>query len=233
MILFLALLVLIVLISASLAYLSMGDFPRSPEDLKSDNSLFLIRNFSKFTPKLFLSLHQELSRKGLIVSLERLFKGSQSALVIYGSKELLKSFSQPLDLLELEDYANVKIDTSAWEFALRDPMLPKKDSLFSNFPKLENNEQVWYQMVLEAQKDNRFRTQIRVVVATVDKTRRATLFKALGGSKHFTKIAQPLSSQQILEFYQKRSMVPNKHFKLSVEEIIKLWRLPTVKLVSA
>lgn len=219
--------VLIILISLLLAYISMKDFPRSPEDVRGDNSLFLIRDSSAFGEEVLYSLYQSASTMGLILSIERLVKGRQSALVVYGPKAILKSFVSILDLLELEDYTNITSLASAWEFGVKKTGDLKAESLFLRFPLLGVGEQVWYQLVLQARKSRKgeFWAQIRVIVISPKQARRDRLFRTLGG-KGLAKLIQPLSSAQILDLYKKRSIVEKKRFSITAGEIIKLWTLP-------
>ncbi len=226
MILFWVLLVLIIVISFLLAYISMEDFPRSPEDFNKENSLFLIRNPGAFNVQSLSSLYRVLVDKGLIISLERLIKGSQAALVIYGPKAVLKPFAHSLNLLELEDYTPKATSYSAWEFGLKKAKQTPIESIFSNFPPMEGNEHVWYQMVLQAQRGNpdQFWAQVRAIVISPKMHKRDRLLRILS-TKGFAKFLQPLSSQQILDLYKQRSIVEKKHFKIKSEDIAKLLSL--------
>lgn len=232
MILFWVLFLLIILISFSLAYLSMKDFQTSPEDFSTQNGLFLIRKPERLTPKVMSFLYEATKGKGLILTLERLFKGSQSALVIYGPKSVLEGLIPTLDMIELEEYSapiksesDGEIEVSAWEIGIRKKF--SKESLFLNFPKLESREQIWYQMVLQAQKGStQFNAQVRVVIVSQDLKRRENLFNALMSKSSLVKIPKPYSSIQMLDFYKKRSYLGAIHFKLTGEQIINLWGLP-------
>lgn len=100
MILFIILFILIVAASAYLAYISMRDYYDLPEKIKN-YSLFLIREPSALN---VANLDKFLAESSApILSFERLFKGSRSALVIYGPKQVLAKFPD-FKLLELEDY---------------------------------------------------------------------------------------------------------------------------------
>lgn len=229
MILFWILFLLIVFISAILAYLSMRDFGKSPQDFAQYNSLFLIRKVDALTPKLLEWLYQRTEKSGKIFSLERLFKGSESALVIYGPSKMLLELTSTLDLIELEDYARQEVEASVWEMGVKGKVGPQKESLFLDFPKLDKGEQVWYQIVLQAQKgkNSQFSCQIRVAVLSSDLKRRKKLSEALQTPKrHFVKIPQAFSTTQILDFYRKRSMVGRTYAKLTEDEIVKTWKLP-------
>lgn len=198
--------------------MSMKDFRISPKDLSLEVGLYLIRKPKSLTSEMLSSLQKKVEKDDLIVSLERLFKGRESALVLYGPKNLLLNFSKNLDLLEVEDYSQVALDASAWEIGVREKDYPISGSLFSQFPKLEVQEQVWYQMVLQIKKraEGKFRCQIRAASLSSDRKR----LKELSQNLH-----EPFSSLQIMDFYKKRS-IGKLDLLLSNDEIIKLWSLP-------
>lgn len=229
MILFWILFLLIVLISAILAILSMKDFKQSPQDFSTDNGLFLIRKPYALTLELFDRLHLNCVQEGLIISLERLFKGGESALVLYGPKRMLLNLTQSLDLIELEDYPRSE-EILIWEIGVRTPKhYQVEESLFLDFPKLLSNEQVWYQIVLQAQKgeSKKFIAQIRVIVLISDENRRNEISRVLqAGRGSFMKVPKPLSSETLMNFYMKRSLLGKTFLKLTGEEISKLMSLP-------
>lgn len=230
MILFLALLVLIIVISGLSAYLSMRDFPTSAEDFKAENSLFLIRK--PINLQFILSVHNALLKGSSIISLERLFKGKESALVIYGPKKILQKIGFSLDLLELEDYTKPKSNFSVLEIGEKvGSNFSKRESIFTNFPKLDEEEQVWCQLVLQtaSSKDKHFNAQIRIVAVSRSLQRRDKIFKVLESSSHLVKIPKPYSSSQLLDFYQKRTVLGKSFIKLLDEEIIKFWSLPVLR----
>lgn len=228
MILLWILFILIILISISLAYSSMKDFAQSPEDFEADNILFLVRKPLLLTPQIISSLYQAIQKKDLIISLERLFKGKQSALVIYGPRSQLEPLKSTLDLLELEDYIEGKNQISSWDVGFKKSKTLKTRSLFASFPILKGEEQVWYQMVLKAQKKKigQFGAQLRVVVLAQSLQRRERLLKALLVRSHLVVIPTPYANLQRLEFYKKRSVLGRADIKVSGAEIINLWRLP-------
>lgn len=232
MIVFWILFLLVILISGFLAYLSMKDFREEPQDFSSDNCLFLIRKPHVLTPKLFDWLHINCERDRVIVSLERLFKGGESALTLYGPKKILVPLVSSLDLIELEDYVREEIKVSVWEIGVRNLKHNRVEkSLFSDFPKLGQSEEVWYQIVLQAQKgeSKKFIAQIRVMVLISDEHRKKEVSGVLQVQKGpLIKIPQKFSSLQMMDFYRKRSMIGRDQLKLTGEEIAKLWNLPNL-----
>lgn len=230
MILWLALFVLVVLISLILAFVSMRDYQEIPQKSSLEYGLFLIRHPFLVNSQFLESIHASLA-EGLIISLERLFKGKKHTLVIFGPKKILQSY-QDLSLLELEDYTKevTAKDISAWEadFKKVKEEAEKEDSPFKNFPNLEDEDQFWWQVTLQARKgqgvDGIFQTQIRAVVYCQDPQRRKELTQALQNlaSPQLVKIPQPFSSETILGFYQLRSMESKTHLLLNSERLMKL-----------
>ena len=234
MILWLVLFALVIVISFILAFQSMRDYQESPKHSKVEYGLYLIRNTSGLTTYILGLIHDQIVKKGLLFSLERLFKGSKSALVIYGPKNILTDFSEKLNLLELEDYTSIdKEQMMAWEVGVRKPKLAEKeilniDNFFKNFPLLSDTEQFWWQLVLQAKPKKEgglFTGQIRAVVYCEDFDRRKKLSDVLQNlpPKHFMKVPKPFTSGQILEFYQTRILDKSEtNPTLTPEEILKL-----------
>lgn len=230
MIAFWILFLLIILISLMLAYLSMRDFEEGPEDFGPDNGIFLIRKPAPLTADLMDYLYKIIRVDNVIISLERLFKGGESALVIYGPRKPLEALTKALDLLELEDYTNAS-GPMIWQVGTKKlgeyHRITK--TLFSDFPKLEAGEQVWYQLVLQPEKKklSHFKAQIRTVVVSEYPKRRKQLAEALQKPKNnLLKIPLPFSTPQMVEFYKKRSIVGRGRIDLTAGDIIRFWTLP-------
>ncbi len=228
MILWVALFLLIVIISFILAMQSMRDYQEIPQQSKEEYGLFLIRQTASFNPEILNSILKMITAEGLIISLERLFKGSESALAIFGPKKHLVKFSGDLSLLELEDYAArlESKDLSTWEVGVKDkarfdPYTP--DNITNNLPKLDKEDQFFWQIVL-----NQHQTQIRAVLYTKDKEKRkvlAPLFHnlKLGG---LIKVPRPFSHEQMMVSYQLRSLSRDSQGPLLTPEgVIKLLRI--------
>ncbi|MCL4366184.1 hypothetical protein M1437_03065 [Patescibacteria group bacterium] len=215
MILWIILFFIVVAISFVLALQSMRDYQQSPQQSQVDYGLFLIRQLASFDKDLLDSLKNTALGKGLIVSFERLFKGKQAALTIFGPKKILGQFTDKLNLLELEDYSlnlNNK-DVLVWEMGVKnsnklDPQ--SVDNLFENLPELTQQDQFFWQVVFSAKggKEDSFQTQIRAVAYSQDPIRQKQLadmfqnFK-IGG---LVKVPRPYSSEQMMGFYRLRSL---------------------------
>lgn len=216
MILWLVLFLIIIAISFILAYQSMRDFVEKPASLKVEYGLFLIRTPLNLNTEILQILRARLTKDSQILSLEKLFKGGRSALVIYGPKLALESLSQ-LNLLELEEYTKVnESQFQAWEIGVKDsqqstgnPSTPFRASggqaVFGDMPQLQESEQVWWQMVLQPVKDKGFLSQVRVVVSA-DQNRLKELTDRLEMMGNFVRLPRSLTSTQILGLYQDRAL---------------------------
>lgn len=151
MIIWLALFLLVILISFFLAYQSMQDYREKPLE-KVEYSLYLIRRPQNLTEQLLEQFHRDLVAKRMVFSLEKLRKGVQTATCVFGPKEYLEKFSSDLQLLELEDYSkDVGEEVTAWEVGIKSSFnfhlkVPKVDG---DLPALQNSEQFWWQLTLQ------------------------------------------------------------------------------------
>lgn len=228
MILWVALFLIVVAISFILAFRSMRDFQEIPHESKEEYGLFLIRQTHNFNTEVLDSILKHLYAKGLILSIERLFKGSQSALTLFGPKTVLHKFSSQLDLLELEDYAS-NLDNnhvSVWEMGVRGTDKSNPDSvnnIFDEFPKLEEEDQFFWQVI-----PGKDQTQIRAAIYTKDPVRRNMLLSLLQNLKlgGLVKLPKPFSNEQMMSFYRLRSLNKNDSSPvLSSEEVIHLLKI--------
>lgn len=208
MVLWIILFLLVVGISFLLAMRSMQDYQETPQTKEIDYGLFLIRKIENFDENLVNSLREHIHVENLIISLERLFKGKQTALTIFGPKKVLDKFADKLNLLELEDYAaNLDHeDTFTWEMGMKDSknMSPENlNNIFKNMPELADEDQFFWQVVL-----GRDGTQIRAAFSNKDPQRKKTLVPLLQdlGAGELVKIPKPFSKEQMLSFYRLRSL---------------------------
>ncbi len=191
-----------------LAYLSMKNYQ---EILPVQASgLYLIRNTAAINESFTNKLHEELIKSGSLVSIERLFKGLQEALVIFGPKQILLKFPD-LNLLELEDYTAIRSDSvSLWEMAISD-----KEGV--KLPPLNADEQFWLQMILQAQNKDNFKIYVRSAAICPDERRRTKLASLLKeGVGRFVFVPRPVSSEKMLNLYKNRAL---PHFYSSSSKI--------------
>lgn len=213
MILWVVLFFLVIAISFVLALQSMKDYQEIPLKSKEQYALYLIRKTDRLNSALLDSMRQAIISGGLIISLERLFKGKQAALTIFGPKKILEKFNADLNLLELEDYS-LSLDGKdilTWEVGAKnnkEANFNQLGAIFKNLPTLMDDEQFLWQMVLGAKGSEAFQTQIRAAVYTKDAIRRKELLPLLHNLTEgkLVKIPRPFTPEQMLSFYRLRSL---------------------------
>lgn len=227
MILWVVLFLLIVAISFVLALQSMRDYQEVPQK-PQENGLFLIRQVGNFSIDILGPLLKSAASQGLIISIERLFKGSKTTLVIFGPKTLLNQFGSGLDLLELEDYTASfnNQDVSAWELGVKNDQGFDSSNLaniFSNLPSFTDEDQFFWQVVI-----GKDQTQIRAAFYSKDLQKRQNLTPLFQDLKWggLIKIPRPFSTEQMINFYKSRSLSKDsKAPVLSPDEVIRLVKI--------
>lgn len=232
MIFWVLLFILVVLISLLLAMRSMRNFREVPQAQEKDYGLFLIRKTINITLDLLDQLHSLIRREGFIVSFERLFKGNESTLVLFAPRRIAQDYLDLLDLIEIEDYTDVpKEGILGFEMGTKKSDHKKNKNLqnfFANFPKLEDSETVWWQLIIMAKKERFFEVLPRVIIKGRDLIRAAEIEKKLhhlaGG--FLIKIPKPYSKGQILQFYKQRNFGKDMHNPtITSNEILNLIKL--------
>ena len=188
----------------------MSDYREQPQNTAALYSLFLIGKTQALTLELMTQLYQAALAGRTILSLERLFKGSKRALVVFGPRQLLHQHKETLGLVELEDYSRiVKGEISAWEMSRKNN--DKKAETINFAVPLMEGEECWWQLVLQSVPGSEpaFKSTIRMVVKAADKNAVQSLQEKL--SEAFNKaglilMPQAYSSQQLVKFYQERSL---------------------------
>lgn len=216
MIFWITIAVLVVLISFVLAVRSMADFAQNPAT--SRYALYLIRSPKALTVPVLDAMHGLLLKEGSTISLERLIKGRQSALVIFAPQNIRSSFPA-LDLMELEDYVIETLDNlQAWQMGVKHKNNLQIKSYFEDFPPLQDTEQFWWQMVLKVGKEKGyFEAQVRVIA----KSQEESWQKRSSGS--LQKIPKPFKREQLLDFYRKRTFLQDKlNPVLTSEEVLQI-----------
>jgi hypothetical protein len=225
----------------------MRDYQEAPSPKVLE--IYLIQNPEAFDTHILNEIHTLTKNNKEIITVERLFKGEKSALLISGTKHILEKFKPALNLLELEDFTKVSEDqVSAWEIGVKN-QIPRPLSItniFGSLPKINEDEQFWWQLTLQSQSkkngfitmleksllgkkpisDDSFQCQIRAVVISADATRRQQLTEELEslGQGVITKIPRPLNSGQILSNYRKRAIIPADKYLITLnsEEVMQL-----------
>lgn len=167
-----------------------------------EHSLYLIRKTSNITTEFLNSLNYYLGDD--CISFERLIKGGESALVVFGPKDLLKNFYSELNLLELEDYIVSQTPKDVWELTLVNPQ--RMGNLYENIPHLSKNDQFFLQIVLGVSIDQRiFRAGIKAVYISSD-TNSNLLHLLQNLSSNLVKMPKKYTDQQILNAYKSRKL---------------------------
>lgn len=132
---------------------------------KLSYGVFLIRNELGLTDGLIKTLYQSLLVERSIISLERLFKGEKTALVIFAPHQVILKYQTVLNLLELEDYSqNINLDAvSIWDVAATADFdnLGQFNKLKESSEHLQENDQFFWQLVLQPTKQDFFEKVFR------------------------------------------------------------------------
>ena len=221
----------------------MRDYEEFPENL-SLNTLYYIGNPSGLTAAGFDKLHQLFLKDKYFFSVEKLLKGKERAVVLYGPRDLAKSCPE-LSLVEIEDYLgensdfltpaeqNKKVNVNLVLSWLVEPKNnPKKllhiESGAMNFT-LEDDQKVFIQMVLmpiQKSGENVFQSTFRVMVSDPDAIKRIELAKKVGAifntATGLNKHEDSFPETKKYDSYKQRSLIPKEvaEFMLTQEEVI-------------
>lgn len=221
---------IIILISAALAFRSMKDYEEFPENL-SLNTIFYVGNPQNFSEDSLKKLHRVFSRGKQFFSFERLNKGKERALVVYGPREILEMLPE-LNLIEIEDYladANAldynntgnKVSVNQTLTWLVEPKANNKKPLHvgSEIKNLGLSEdQKFFIQVVCSPEDNEvaenFQSTLRLMAVDEDPIKKITLAKNL---KQAWELATGLNihednfpEQKKFESFKQRSLIPKE-----------------------
>lgn len=229
----------IILISSVLAYRSMKDYEEIPDSM-SLNALFYVSS-PQYLNESLSTLHRNFLNQKFF-SIERLIKGDEKAIVLFAERSMKQDFPK-LGLVEIEDYLadqgkDINPDQSkitdvnstiSW---LLEPKSDPKKALevkdeFRNLS-LENDQKVFFQMVLMPMGDNLFQSTLRVMVTDPDPASRVQLAKdvnrLISESIGLTKHEDNYPESKKFESFRQRTLVPKEvsEFYLSHQEVIDL-----------
>jgi len=200
-------------------------------------SLFLIHNPEAIDESLLAKIHQQLLEEKTVLSFERLYKGNESVLTIYGSQNLPQLLPE-LNLLELEDYLVPKERTFEvkegnkinadqafiWSVPIKAGL--GQGSLLNNLD-LGSDEHFFFQLVLQAIPDkkdqtNQFKVTARALAATKNRMEKVALAKRL-----FTDLSQKLGTNQNLQptpqsFDKYQIRLPEGDNQLGISDLLKI-----------
>lgn len=228
-----------------MAYRSMRDYEEFPDSL-SLNSLFFIGNPQNLTADTLKKLHDLNLIKKHFFSLEKLIKGKDKALVIFGSRELSKNFPE-LNLVEIEDYlaseSNLlspdsfekKVNVNQVLSWLIEPKNNPKKMLHVGEElkklNLEDDQKVFIQAVLMPIGNSGgtvFQSTLRIMVAQVDSIKRVEFAKKINqtvtSSTGLNKHEDNFPESKKFDSFRQRSLIPKEveEFSLSADEVLTL-----------
>lgn len=238
--------IIILIVSLFLALRSMKDF-QEPSTGRTSFSLFLIRNISALDTSTLVKIAQITQNLDGSFALERLSKGSDFVLAIFGPSSIQTQLPE-LNLLELEDYLEdpkkdptIPIDPKktqvndslAWVISAKAD--PKKQLILKEgFLKkldLQSDQHVFLQIVLHPQKNNGLQATIRILVSDKNPNQRIELSKKIDEQiiMYANLQSQPRiqTTLEVFEEYRKRSFIPKEiaEFSLTTQEILDLLSL--------
>lgn len=239
-----ALFLIIILVSAVLAFRSMKDYEEFPESL-SLNAPFFVGDPQNFTEGSLKKLHKAFVKGKQFFSIERLNKGRERALVIFGPKDIAEILPE-LNLIEIEDYL---VDTNILEYDntskkvnvnqtitwVIEPKVNDKKPIHVNGGirnlGLGENQKFFIQIVSipeENKSPEGFQSTIRVMVVDNDPMEKIVLAKKLKQSWEtdtgLNMREDNFPEQKKFESFKQRSLVPREvtQFPLSEYDIFSL-----------
>lgn len=194
----------------------MKDYEEFPESL-SLNAIFFVGNPQNFTEESLKKLREFFANRKQFFSLERLNKGKERALVIFGPRDIVEILPE-LNLVEIEDYLADANQTLTW---LVEPKVNDKKPLHVSreIKDLEFGEsQKFFIQIVCTPEDERgpesFQSTIRVMVVDEDSIKKIVLAKEL---KQLWVVATGLNlrennfpEQKKFESFKQRSLVPRE-----------------------
>lgn len=223
-----------------MAFRSMKDYEEFPES-QNLNSLFFVASHQSFSDASLKKLHEAFAQNKQFFSLERLNKGKERALVIFGPRELPEILPEH-KLVEIEDYLidlnqldqnaiDSKVSVNHSLTRLIEPKLKKKPLFIGSDLKefeLGENQKFYIQIVCIPEissHEQEFQTTIRVMVVDEDSIERVSLAKKLAkvleSATGLNIHEDNFPEQKKFESYKQRSLIPKEvvKFSLSGQEI--------------
>ena len=184
------------------------------DDPKGEYGLFLLKNPNILDENFFKNIFNYSS--DIIFSLEKIYRGEQSALVWFAPKKIVEHLGN-VSLLELEDYtSNLPLDKiQSWEVNKKKGDKKKEYEGFHFFKEIsiENDEKVVFQIVFKKE-NNQLQTTLRILVSASTSLRRSIIAKHLdkniSDQSIFVRSDKKFSSKQILGQFKKRSLYPKE-----------------------
>lgn len=226
----------IVIVSFVLAIRSMRTYKEIPTT-KYPYGVFLIQNESLVLENGILNkLYEFCAQSNAIVSLERLFNGSQKALVLFAPQNI-GQFIPELALLEIEDYLTkntsqsiTKNNAVVWSIKPKDESALILKPEFMKNVQLNSNQNFFWQIIMTAaKKDFHFQVNIKSMIIDPDVQKRVELAKTINSYiTEFSSLEKKQKSSDsitlLFDEYQKRVITPSEAegFVLSTQTIKQL-----------
>ncbi len=231
MLIWIIIFVIIILISSVLAYRSMKDYEEVPDDSVL-MSVFYIRSPENFNAEILRKIYEFLYPRREFFSIEKLYKGKEKALVLYGPRDLTNLLPE-LNLFELEDYLvgegesylgedmDKKVDVNRSVTWLVEPKNNSKRQInpgsgLSDIT-VGESQNIFIQAVCFPEKENSepvFQTTWRIMVADKDAIERVSLAKKAEASFRaatgLNKSSDPYPESKKFESFKQRSLVPKE-----------------------
>lgn len=230
-----------------MAYRSMRDYEEFHEDA-SFRSVFFVANYQNFTIESLKKIHEILLLSNQFISLEKLYKGSEKVLVIFGPGEL-RSLLPQLNLIELEDYisetglkSNLNDEDSkkvgpdeilSWSIeSKRDTKREVRASEELKNLRIGEDQKVFLQAVLQPigiGSELIFQSTLRIMVADHDSANRVELAKKIerifSQSTGLIKHTDEFIESKKFESFRQRTLIPKEvvPFSLSASEVLDIF----------
>lgn len=219
-----AIFLIAIVISSLLAYRSMKNLQDIPAP-GLPYGLFLIRNKAVFNKETLEKLYVWSLNLKATFSLEKLFRGSQSAFVVFAPLGIVE-FLPELQLLQLENYLPKVSDSFVWQISPK--LSPKKLVVGEAFLKkvnLSEQQQFFWQVVCFPQKKGWLQVTIRAMVVDQEQMKRIELAKAI--DKHISDSTGLIKQRgeinsNLYDNFEKRAVTKKEvePFLLSVQEVL-------------
>lgn len=229
---YILLFIIIIAISAFLAFRSMKSFQEIPSATHK-YSLFLLKNPKAFSLDTLTKLYAHSLSSKLIFSIEVLLKGNQAALALYAPASTA-SLLPELQPIEIEDYLGVEHLNQIYSWAIQPKNNPKKvltvSPDFLKMTELEENQKFFWQIVLTSVKADtpNFQATIRAMVEEGDPIKRVELAKKIDkeieSCTGLVKNPKQDSVSSIFSAFIKRTLTPKQSipFVLKPQEVLDL-----------
>lgn len=224
----------VMIVALFLALRSMRDYQDVPKN-KSDSGLFLVGNKANLTPEVIFKVNELAKFYDSPVSFEKLYKGTESVLIIYGLTKLVREFPE-LALLELEDYLaesepDLALPKDLKKIAVKNCIswvisgsgskheLQLK-SRFINMVRLDDDQHFSLQIItsVNTNRTTSLQATMRVIVADQDPNQRIKLVKQINQlvleQTNLIPQTREQTTTEVFDSFKKRALIPKEVMEL-------------------